>query len=274
MAAEVPIVHDISAQAGKNKKISVIWQLPENPDEEITELQIFRSTKQITSFSQIKKMEPIAVLPPHSYAYTDTVEDFSDYYYAVIAVTTEPYDLIMISFNSTTTGVHLQTVAVEDSVIISDTKEKLYPEGTLREIPLPYIDIIEKDIKLQDSLVSDEVAESTLQLGVKGNDKSENLKPYIFEEDLISPDGGDDYLLFNILKTTFIQRKYKEAIPQLERLVGTNICENTRNRAYFYLGECYYFLGDFKKAVKTFVRVESVYPNITKEWLNSSLDKI
>ena len=104
--------------------------------------------------------------------------------------------------------------------------------------------------------------------------KSETMSPYIFEEDLISPDGGDDYLLFNILKTTFIQRKYDEAIPLLTQLIGTNISEDTRSRALFYLGESYYFTGNYNDAVKTFVKVENVYSNLVKQWLNSSLDNI
>ena len=31
--------------------------------------------------------------------YTDTVSDFKDYFYAVIAVTDKPYDLVLLSFN-------------------------------------------------------------------------------------------------------------------------------------------------------------------------------
>ena len=41
------------------------------------------------------------------------------------------------------------------------------------------------------------------------------LSPYVFEEDLISPDGGDDYLLFDVLKTTFIKRKYADAETEM-----------------------------------------------------------
>ena len=276
--ADIPIVHNISAQPGKNKKINIIWTLPENPDEEITQLLVYRSFKQISTYNQIENMTPIVSLPPTFYAYTDTVDDFNDYYYAVICVTDKPYDLIMLSFNSTNTGVHLESVEKQDNFeVISQEDEKLYPEGTLREIPLPYIDIIEKENRPKYSPISSEVAESTksLSMGYETTKiKSESMSPYIFEEDLISPDGGDDYLLFNILKTTFIQRKYNEAIPLLNQLIGTNISENTRNRALFYLGESYYFTGNYNDAVKTFVKVENIYTNLVKQWLNSSLDNI
>ena len=269
--AEIPIVRDISAEAGKNKKINILWSLPETPSEEITELLVYRNTKQISSYDQIRTLTPIISLPGNTTAYTDTVEDFSDYFYAVVAVTTKPYDLILLSFNSTVSGVHLKSV-VQKTYTEQKEEEKLYPEGTLREIPLPYIDIT--DSINDNEVISDSVAEGTYDLAGATNAKQDILKPYIFEEDLISPDGGDDYLLFNILKTTFVRRKYKEAVAQLEKLAGTNINETTRKRAYFYLGESYYFLGNYKDAVKTFVRVESCYPSLVKEWLNSSLDKI
>lgn len=269
--AEAPIVHDISAKAGKNKKISILWTLPENPDEEITELLVYRSTKQISSFAQIKNMKPIATLDSNVSAYIDTVSDFADYFYAVIAVTTKPYDLILLSFNSTVTGVHLKSVQAQTDTH-EEEEEKLYPEGTLREIPLPYIDITESMVP--DNIISDEVVADVASLITTEIKIAPPLEPYIFDQDLISPDGGDDYLLFNILKTTFIQRKYQEAVVQLEKLTGTNINDDTRNRAYFYLGQSYYFLGNYQDAVKTFVRVRTVYPALAKEWLDSSLDRI
>ena len=270
--AEAPIVHDISAKPGKNKKISIVWTLPEEPDEEITELLVYRSTKQISSYSQIKELKPIVSLKSNITAYIDTVSDFSDYFYAVIAVTTKPYDLILLSFNSTATGVHLKSVQHHE-YLEKEEEEKLYPEGTLREIPLPYIDLTESSI-LQKSFISEEAIKSAASLIPEEDKLPDLLEPYIFEEDLISPDGGDDYLLFNILKTAFVQRKYKDAIVQLERMTGTNISEETRNRAYFYLGESYYFLGKYQEAVKIFVRVRTNYPSLTKKWLDSALDRI
>lgn len=268
--AEKPIVHDISALPGTNRKINVLWTLPQDPDEPITELLIYRSTKQITSYEQIRKEDPIARLSPNTSGYTDSVDDYTEYYYAVIAVTTKPYDLILLSFNSTVLGAHLK-LGETKKIPEKDISEKLYPEGTLREIPLPYIDFNETNYS--SDTVSEEAANAATSLHKSGKTEKIILKPYFFEEDLISPDGGDDYLLFDILKTTFVRRKYSEAIIQLERLTGTNISESTRNRANFYLGEAYYFLGEYNEAIKAFVKVGSVYPALVQQWLDSALDR-
>ena len=61
-------------------------------------------------------------------------------------------------------------------------------------------------------------------------------EPYVFEEDLISPDGGDDFLLFEILRDSFIQKKYSKSEEQLKKLISTNRAKSVTERAKFYLG--------------------------------------
>ena len=273
--AEKPIVRDIQAEAGKGNKINIYWTLPENPEKEISSFLIYRDTRQIASFSQIKNLEPIAQISSNFSGYTDSVKDFIDYFYCVLAITkdsTSPYDLILLSFNSTVKGAH---IAVNSQQKEPQKKEieKLYYEGTLRETPLPYIDIVENSIQPTPT-VSEEAAFTAQTLTNKSKKKEPILKPYIFEEDLISPDGGDDYLLFEILKQYFVQKNYEEAIVQLNKLAGTNIKETTRNRIYFYIGECEYLTGEYENAVKSFVKVQDAYPILSRKWINSSLDRI
>ena len=273
--AEKPIVRDIQAEAGKGHKINIYWTLPENPEKEISSFLIYRDTRQIASFSQIKNLEPIAQISSNFSGYTDSVKDFIDYFYCVLAITkdsTSPYDLILLSFNSTVKGAHIAVNSQQKEPQKKET-EKLYYEGTLRETPLPYIDIVENSIQPTPT-VSEEAAFAAQTLTNKSKKKEPILKPYIFEEDLISPDGGDDYLLFEILKQYFVQKHYEEAIVQLNKLAGTNIKETTRNRIYFYIGECEYLTGEYENAVKSFVKVQDAYPILSRKWINSSLDRI
>ena len=273
--AEKPIVRDIQTEAGKGNKINIYWTLPENPEKEISSFLIYRDTRQIASFSQIKNLEPIAQISSNFSGYTDTVKDFIDYFYCVLAITkdsTSPYDLILLSFNSTVKGAHIAVNSQQKEPQKKET-EKLYYEGTLRETPLPYIDIVENSIQPTPT-VSEEAAFAAQTLTNKSKKKEPILKPYIFEEDLISPDGGDDYLLFEILKQYFVQKNYEESIVQLNKLAGTNIKETTRNRIYFYIGECEYLTGEYENAVKSFVKVQDVYPILSRKWINSSLDRI
>lgn len=269
--AQKPIVQDIQAQAGKGTKINISWTLPSNPDKQITKFYIYRDIQQITTFNQINNLTPIAELSAEATGYTDTVKDYKDYFYAVVAYTDRAYDLILLSFNSTVTGTHV-VMKAEERIVPLKQEEKFYPEGTLRETPLPYVDLVEGFNKVSD--FSEETMNYTNSLITSEPEKEKLLKPYIFEEDLISPDAGDDYFLFEILKTTFVQRKYNEAISQLNKLLGTNVSESTRNRAIFYLGESEYLLGHYDNAVRSFVKVQNVYPVISKKWLDSALTNI
>ncbi len=272
LSAQRPIVQDIQAVAGNTNRINILWNLPSNPDKELSKLLVYRDLTPISSYSQLQSLNPIAELLPILTSYTDTVTDYKDYFYAVICVTDEPYDIIMMSINSTVTGAHIPSGFSTSAPQPEAKEEKLYPQGALREIPLPYLDYIDGLEKKY--LVSEEVAKASKSLGLESKKQVARLPIHIFEEDLISPDGGDDFLLFEILKTTFIQKKYAEAIAELEKLTGTNISSKTRTRAYFYLGESLYMLGRYEKAIKTFVRVENVYPELSKQWIDNSLDQL
>ncbi len=273
--AERPLVRDIQARAGSGKKIRITWQLPKSPEPSLYNLLLYRTTEQINSYKQLEDLEPITKLSPDKSGYTDQVEDLRDYYYTVISETDKgPYDVVLLSFNSTVTGVHLVAKKADTQQTEKTEYDPVYPEGTIRKTPLPYLDILEGSNS--EPLVSDKTASkvSSLTGGNTKATKSPSLTPYIFEEDLVSPDGGDAYLLFEILKTSFVTKKYKEAIDKLNQLIGTNISDETRNRACFYLGESQYFNHDYEAAVRSFVKIQAAYPTLSQKWLEASLDRI
>lgn len=273
--AERPLVRDIQARSGSGKKIRITWQLPQNPEPALYNLFLYRTTEQITSYNQLQGIEPLIKLSPDKAAYTDQVEDLRDYYYTVISETEKgPYDVVLLSFNSTVTSVHLTAKKAASEPVEKIDYETVYPDGSLRKTPLPYLDIIEG--LGAKPLISDKTSSSVTSLTGTASKASQNntLTPYIFEEDLVSPDGGDAYLLFEILKTSFVTKKYKEAVDKLNQLIGTNISDETRNRACFYLGESQYFNHNFEEAVRSFVKVQQAYPTLSKKWIEASLDKI
>ena len=270
-----PVVQDITATPGKGTRINVYWTLPQNPNPAIDKLLIYRDTRPVSSYSQLSGAELLAELPAQTFGYTDTVSDYNDYYYSVIAVTTDgkPYDVIFVSMNSTVEGVHLIAPEQQDIAPKKKPEEKLYTDGTMRETPLPFISYVEG--QGEEALVSDETAQvaSLLSSSASKNSKSP-VSPYFFEEDLISPDSGDDFLLFEVLKTTFVQEKYEEAIVLLNKLNGTNISDSVRNRVNFYIGQAYFFTGDFEQAAMYFAKTAQSFPLQTKIWMNYTLDRI
>lgn len=268
--AERPIVQDIQTSVGNGRTINVSWTLPQLEDDKISELHIYRSKQQISAFSDLENSVPIAKIPGNFTSYQDSIDDFSDYFYAVIAVTNEPYKIIILSINSTIKGIHLNPKKQSSKEKKDD--EEIYENGELRKTPLPYVSFIEG--LNEEEIISDEIVNSTKSLTFSKEKKQNTLQPYIFEEDLISPDGGEEYILFEILKTYFATKKYEQAVLNLSRLIGTNISENTRNRSIFYIGESYYFLEKYDAAIMNFIKVKNTYPKESQIWIDSSLDKL
>ena len=268
-----PVVQDIQAQASKGTRINISWTLPSDPQGQITKLLIYRDTKPISAYNQLAGAVFLAELSPWETSYTDVVQDYNDYYYAVIAFTDSPFDMIFVSMNSTVEGVHLIAPQEKDIEPKKKAEEKLYTDGTMRETPLPFINYVEG--QGQEQLISDQAMQSISSLGT-GSEKSSRTRvsPYFFEEDLVSPDSGDDFLLFEVLKTTFVQEKYEEAIVLLNKLNGTNISQSVRNRVNFYIAQDYFFTGDFEQAAMTFAKTAQAFPLQTKIWMNYTLDRI
>jgi hypothetical protein len=273
-AYDRPIISGIHTEIVKGTDIAVSWTIPAQSDPPVTSLLVFRDKQPITMYIRLDELEPSAELPSDKASWTDSVPDYSNYYYAVIAVTKNGrYNILLPSINTTVTGAHLQ---IKPSKAALDknasAQEKLYPAGAMREMPLPALDLIEgiNSNGIQISNKSREQAK-TLALSVPA-EQTLPLQPSVFAEDYISPDGGDDYLLFETLRTTFARKKYKDAVIPLEKLIGTNLNEKVINRGIFYLGESYYFTGDYKNAVRCFLKTIEAYPLLSKKWIDSSLD--
>ena len=273
-ASDRPIVSAISAYAGSGRRISVSWTLPPAESGNITSLLVFRDTKPISSYSHLASLSPAAELGSRDTGWSDTAGDYRDYYYAVIAVTGKTrFDIIIPSMNATVNGVHLKIARDKTASGTAPSEaEKLYPAGAMREIPLPYIDLMEGMNSSKPNL-SKAADEAGGRLGsAYSSFRVKPLEPYVFQEDLVSPDGGDDYFLFESLKTCFIRRKYTDSIASLQKLLGTNRSEGVTRRAGFYLAESYYFSGDYRNAVTSFLKVSDEYPVLAKKWIDSSLD--
>lgn len=272
-AFDRPMVSGIKASAAKGSKINILWNLPENTEKPVTKLMVYRSNKPVTSFEDLSTCTYVATLSGNTTGFTDTVKDLNDYFYAVIAVTDKPYDLVMPSLNATVSGVRLEGKKQEAEVKKEIPEEKTYPKGTLRETPLPFLDLVE-GMDETENKISPEARQKASVLGIKTITKAEKLAPYFFEQDMISPERGDAYLLFDILSRYFAPRKYKDAVTQLTKLTSRNIEEDVENRALFYLGEALYYTGDYENAVRTFVKIQDVFPVQSQKWLEASLDRL
>lgn len=274
-AKDRPIITNLEAKGTRGNKINLSWKIPSEPEPKIQKFFIYRNSKPIGSYYDISDSTLIATVEPEIQNYSDTVKNYNDYYYAIIAqVNNGKYDIILPSVNATVNGTHLTLPERKENAEKTESaKEKLVPVDGKRETPLPFLDITEQ-ISKKPLKISEETKKIAESLAASEKNSKKRMEPYIFEEDIISPDGGDDFLLFEILRTTFIQKKYKESAEQLQKLLGTNRSKEVTKRAIFYLGESEYYTKNYSDAVRTFLMVYDEYPVQAKKWIDATLDEM
>ena len=292
------VVTGIKAESSSAKSVTVTWTAPASL-KSLSALIVYRSLKPFTSFAEIEKKEPVAVLMPNETSYTDYLTTTKEYYYAVVSAIGAQKDseselyfdeetdvkndystdnkllrTVLPGVNATIKGARVNRQKMKSTIKSAETPAKTYGNGALRETPLPYIDILDEQ-PVHEPTISEESKNKAKTLIRKNRkQKPQPLPIHIFEEDLVSPAGGDEYLLFDILKTYFIKKKYSESITHLRNFLAQNRTNEVADRANFYLGESYYYTGNFSLALTKFLTLEKPYPELCRQWIDSSLDQL
>lgn len=275
-----PIVLEIKAVPYEKSEILVSWKKPENTTPEYTGFALYRDTVQISSYEQLILLTPVKILNKNETQVYDTVDDSREYFYAVIALTKGgQYDILLPSINTTISGVRKNTENyaigfVEQNSDNNSLEKNIDPSERMREMPLPKPGFITekktKPLKLgaKAEKAAKDLSENYVQL------KNKITKQHIFEQDMESPAGGDEYFLFKILKNYFVKKDYYNSAKELKEFLSVHRNKDVTERALFYLGESYYFSKDYNNALLNFLQVQEVYPSLSKKWIDSSLDLI
>lgn len=271
-----PIIENLEANTTELYKIKLTWTLPSMPSPKIEKLYIYRDSKQITSYSQISNLNPIATLDKNSTFYIDNVQNTNEYFYSIIAETNDgPYKIIIPSINSTLNGIMplFKNTSNNSNQNIQHKETFTINQNSKRVFPLPQINFDKNnDSKNNKITLGKKAIDAGNELGKGYNKKNYISKIHVFEEDLICPEGGDEYFLFRILKESFVKNNFATSVENLTDFLSVYRNKETTSRAIFYLAESYYFSGNYEKAIYHFLAVKDIYPELTKKWLDSSLD--
>ena len=258
-----PIIESLHIKEADGK-INLSWTLPEHFSAQ--SILVFRSKSQISS---VKNSFPIAELLPTRTYFSDTPESGIDFYYCVLARTTDAgiFETIIPSVNAS-----VQPVRIKPLEHYEAEKSADYADGHMRPTPLPALDLFD-DLKKEGNIKNKQLLQAAKELSVlNGNIEKKTMKPHIFEADSPSNKSGDDYYLYQILKNSFIPEKYKKSMDELNDFLGIKRSKESTARAIFYLGESFYFLGDYRKAISHFLSVSDDFPELSRKWLDASLD--
>ncbi len=285
-----PICNSIKAEQVDANKVKLTWSTSETFS--ARKIVVMRAEKPIINQGMLISANILQELSTDTKEYEDNIQDSGTYYYAVVARTQAGtlYNILIPSVNATVTPVVLskdftkqiykdmqeqkKTEPEPDSISTMTVlpEEKIYSEGQMRELPLPYLDLID-DLYKKPSITNPEVIQAGKELSMEyQNSKKKVLLPYIFEEDLISNPEGDGYYLFKILKTHFITEDYQTSVHELKKFLSIYREPDITRRAAFYLGEAQYYCRRYRQAIAMFLFVEDDLPVLARKWIDSSLD--
>lgn len=284
-----PVAKLLKVDSTKSKCIGIEWEFPKKTEPEVVGIKIYRAKRPYTNSEDIENDLPIAELKASQNFYEDVLNENSSFFYAVIAQTKNGlYKIIIPGINASAKGVRPKVPAakeqepviqeddfistIDPSKLSESQKELYYADNNMRKAPLPNPGALLGFDKPKTKM-SGKAIKSAKELGSKKERKPFSIKsPYFFEVDMFSPDGGDEYTLFETLRAGLAPKKYEESVKLLKDFLSVHRNKETSERAQFYLGQSYYFCKDYKNAIRCFLDVQDAYPELSKQWIDSSLD--
>lgn len=281
-----PVANITDVQAGRDKTIRLEWEFPKKVEPKIQAIKIYRGSRPYSSSEELDGDLPIAELGADQTSYDDTLESNGSYFYAVIAVTQKGlYKIVIPGMNATTSGVRPKIAAqaqdaktpepqqkINPATLSESQKELYYADSKMRNAPLPNPGTLLGFDGVR-AKMSGQARASAKELGSKKERAPVPIKtPYFFEEDMFSPDGGDEYTLFETLRAGLAPKKYAKSVELLQDFLSVHRNKETTERAQFYLGQSHYFCKDYKNAIRCFLEVQEAFPELSKQWIDSSLD--
>jgi hypothetical protein len=100
-------------------------------------------------------------------------------------------------------------------------------------------------------------------------------EPRVINQDLQNNSTtGDDGILSSIVKGPFMWRDWNTSRDKLLGFLSEPRSSTSIARARFYLGQCYYFIGNYRGSLTEFLSVQSRWPDEIAVWVQACLSKI
>jgi len=235
---------------------------------------IYRSTSPLLEKGDLGNAVAIATVSSEKGIYTDKPIPGIDYYYAVFD------DLLSRSGTYIfKTGENVTRNSIKLPLLSG--VQKTSKKSQIRTQPLPYLDL---NIGIASG--------KTLPVQTYIFPHHQNLNPktvtilssvfkkipaytvdspqlYIFPEDKVTQENSENYQLVRILKTDFANANWQVTKKLLGYYLGIHHSKAVERRTHFYMGEAYYFSGDYHAAFMEFSLIENIYYRETQPWLNS-----
>lgn len=156
-----------------------------------------------------------------------------------------------------------------------------FPRAELRSMPLPLLSLYnalpgaDSFTAIPDPVPMSPAAEKAVEALGRPEAKKRELKwPRAFNQDLESPAGGEESVLRSIVQENFLKRDWPECRLRLLSYLSIPRSGSSEGRARFYLGQTWYYSGNYREALLEFLAVEDAYPQEAGEWIQETLYRL
>lgn len=245
------------------------------------ELVIYRNTSPIDTESQLLSSVSIAVIPSSQTSFEDSPVPGIPYYYAVI-------DSAMLAGGKVTLAPGQNTTATGAEVPIRTDALGQIEYAPKRPRPLPFLTLnsnLQTGARLAGSTPSPVPDETRLSqptaaavdslLGSLPTEKPAIMKPVVLDPERGEvAGGGEEYTLKSIVDGSFASSDWKQTITVLNGYLNIHHSKSVESRARFYLGQAYYFSGDYRKSFLEFLYVEDSLYTAVQPWMDALFNKL
>ena len=235
-----------------------------------SELIVYRSTEPMFEMSDLVKAVLIDTIDINSRTYADTPIEGVGYYYGVFNA-----DLLRTGGAPFETGQNILQEPVTVPLSRSTSVKTEVPSN--RRQPLPFLTLTTKvesgerlkgfqnDFSQESKKLQPETEQivDAIKLKKTGNSAQTPV--------ILPADGESDMenaQLVTILEGTFAGGEWRQSLDGLNALLIIKRSREIQSRVHFYIGQCYFFLGEFRQSFLEFLFAEDRYYTQVQPWLD------
>ena len=249
------------AVAGKDDSLYISWK----SSVKNKTLVLYRSITPFADISSLLQAVVVSSISEDISHYTDYPIPGVPYYYAII-----DEDAIHTGNVTFTAGTNTNEIPMEAAANTGTNRRAGLT--VLRPMPLPYLNP-SRTIgmpKYSFSAATEGIISELVNSAPKR--KITEHAPYVFRSDFESISSGEEYTLKQLLEESLIPGKWDHLIQSLQKFLSIRRSAETTARVHFYLGEAYYFTGDYQQALLEFLLSRDYYYNQSGEWIGYTMD--
>jgi hypothetical protein len=270
----------ISSISAEVREDSVIVEFDRNkPDRPVI---VYRSTSPLDSVEDLVDAQAITTVTSTENRLTDFPLPGISYYYAVFDAQLAKAGTYSFETGSNTTAEPVEVPLDQSAISTVSGRVK-------RSTPLPYLYLSESVLTGRElpgstpllssfgepqPLASETVKVYDALLKKAPEESRSTPSPVILPADRSLDATGADYHLAKMVQEGFDSEDWNGLSEELEKFLRVDHTDTTESRARFYLGQSYFFRGQYRKAFLEFSIVREKYRVETDRWISVLYDRL